>query len=246
MSIIAGAMQGIGQGVAEIGKTAVAAQFEIEKEQRLNAIKEKWYAREREDKRADLVEQRDYTEGQAAKARADAISDYGAKKAIDEGYAAEEKAAIADLRKAQAEYYRDRVGVSAGGTGGGRSNKSSWDDVTSEFGERDVKALRETGKRADGSDLGADYKLVNGQIMIDRTSNPDKAPTKAQLDGLHGKGIIGSQMEVKNMTELTELKRMIDMSADPDEKASLTDMYRRALGTSGGSSRLQTLPPALN
>jgi hypothetical protein len=182
------------------------------------------------------------------KTRANAMSDYGAKKNIDAGYDGDEKAAKIDYYKSMAEENRAKAGYfgvgGSQGSGRGASAKQEWDDVTAEFGENDVKALRETGKRSNGASLGSDYKMVDGQIMIDRKVNPDKPQTQAQINELSGKGLVGSQMEVKNMKELTDLKAMIEMSNDPDERKQLTEMYQRAIGVSGGT-KMSPFPSAV-
>jgi hypothetical protein len=245
MSIIAGAMQGIGQGVADVGKMMTTNYFDEEKEKRLDAIKAKWYDKERADRAADKVEEREYQRTKGFEDRANTMSDYGAKRNIDAGYDGDEKSAKIDYYKSMAEENRAKAGYySDRGRSGAGAGKQEWDDVTTEFTENDVKSLRETGKRADGSSLGSDYRMNDGQIMIDRKVNPNKPATQAQLNELNGKGIVANQIGIKGVTDLAKIKEMIDMTQDPDEKAALEDMYRSAINVNKGT-KLNPLPSAL-
>lgn len=206
MSIIAGAMAGLGQGMAQAGTMLQNNYFEEEKAARLEAIKEKWYAKEREDKRADLVEQRAYTEAQAVKARADAMSDYGAKKAIDEEYAAEEKAAINDLRKAQADAYRSaakaRAGGSIGSSGGsGGAGQIIYDNDGNAFSVN--KRTGETTPVYEPVDMTNGVGVGNDIVFVD--GNPVRQIRNS------GKG------EKKGSPEKLTTAQLIEMSKDPSD-----------------------------
>lgn len=231
MSIIAGAMQGIGQGVAEFGKMAVSAQFDAEKEQRLEAIKEKWYAKERADRQADKADDRAYTEEQAVKSRADAMSDYGAKKAIDEGYDADEKAAINDLRKAQADAYRSAAKARTGGSGGGSSGAGQI------IYDNDGNAFSVNKRTGETTPVYEPVDMTNGVGVGDDIVFVDGNPVRQIRNS--GKG------EKKGSSEKLTIPQLIEISKDPVDPQRQTWAIEQINERTGYSPKKEaTLPSA--
>lgn len=82
MSLIAGALGGLGKGISEAGLMLQRDYFDREKESRLEAIKEKWYSKEREDKLADRESDRAYQAEQKIQDRADRMTDWAAQQNV--------------------------------------------------------------------------------------------------------------------------------------------------------------------
>lgn len=246
--IIAGAMEGLGKGMAQTGTMLQANYFEEEKAARLEAIKQKWYDKERADKLSDRDDDRAYQDAKADKARADAMLDYGAKKAIDEGYGEEEKQAKIDYYKSMATENRSKADYYSGkGSGGGSGligSRMNWEDVSSEFSDADRDAILKTGKRANGSALGGDYQVKNGAIMINRTANPDKPMTESQQKAFLGttekRAQNDSQIKVDDVKKWQEA---ISMETDPEARQLLLDRYNLLIGKQGGGRSLDMPSP---
>lgn len=241
--IIAGAMEGLGKGMAQTGTMLQANYFEEEKAARLEAIKQKWYDKERADKLSDRDDDRAFVTEQKAQERADKMTDWAAQQNVV--MAREDKKMEFDAEQNRLNNEsRERI---YGGRGDGLvGSRMNWEDVSSEFGDTDRDAILKTGKRANGSALGGDYQVKNGAIMINRTANhdPSKPMTEAQQKALYGTTEKRAQNDSQiKVDDITKWQEAINMETDPETKQLLLDRYNLLIGKQGGGRGLDMPSP---
>lgn len=232
--IIAGAMEGLGKGMAQTGTMLQANYFEEEKAARLEAIKQKWYDKERADKLSDRDDDRAFVTEQKAQERADKMADWAAQQNVV--IAREDKKMEFDAEQNRLNNEsRERIYRGRGdGLVGSRMN---WEDVSSEFSDADRDAILKTGKRANGSALGGDYQVKNGAIMINRNANPDRPMTEAQQKAFLGTTEKREQNDAQiKVDDVKKWQEAISMETDPEARKILIDRYNLLIGKQGGRS----------